>query len=193
MGSKARIMTARIMAAFAIIGTLASATAGESKADDDRKSIDCTETDLHFTGDGFKVTCSELKSQQLQQSDGSAQIRVEMLTASTTDDRNWLIALDFRILGSLAIRRMGLEDDVHSHFTTLPTKNWKSTDDVGGFEAAEFESVNESRDIYDCVAFQQFMNRRYNGFSRWVVGVSCSTKGVETARQTLTGFGGPGG
>ena len=165
---------------------------GPATAEDDETPIDCSRTDLQFTGEPFEVKCATFKNEQIHQSDGSAQVRVDMLTADSTRAPDWLVALDSRILGSLAIRRIGIEENVQSYFSKLPIKNWKSVGEVQGFETAEFIS-NGNDDVQDCVAFQRFFNRRYNGFSRWVVGVACSSDGKEAAYKTLAGFSGPGG
>jgi len=51
----------------------------------------------------------------------------------------------------------------------------------------------DNGEVQDRVAFQRFFNRRSHGFSRWVVGVSCSSDGNEVAYKVLAGFSGPAG
>jgi hypothetical protein len=181
------------LAAAAFAMSAAALIAGQVRAaGDERTPIECGATDLQFAGERFEVKCAELESQQIQQSDGSAQVQVKVLTADSTRTPDWLVGVDFRILGSLARRRIGIEENIHNYFPKLPTKDWKNVAEVQGFEAAEFESIGGG-EVQDCVAFQRFFNRRYNGFSRWVVGVSCSSDGREVAYKTLAGFSGPGG
>jgi hypothetical protein len=177
-------------AAFAMLAAAMMARPGLAE-DDNETPIDCSKTDLQFAGERFEVKCAQLKGEQIQQSDGSAQVQTWTLNADSTKAADWLVAVDSRILGSLAIRRVGLEENIHFYFPKLPTKNWKGRDAVQGFEAAEFESSGGG-EVQDCVAFQRFFNRRYNGFSRWVVGVTCSSDGREVAYRTLGGFSGPG-
>lgn len=181
------------LAAAAFAMAAVALVAGAVRAEDDEQTpIECAATDLQFTGERFQVKCAELKGEQIHQSDGSAQLQVKLLTADSTRAPDWLVAVDFRILGSLAIRRIGIEENIHNYFSKLPTKAWKNVGAVQGFEAAEFESIGGG-EVQDCVAFQRFFNRRYNGFSRWVVGVSCSSDGRDVAYKTLAGFSGPGG
>jgi hypothetical protein len=182
-----------LAAAVIAMSAAALVAAGQVRAEDDEQTpVECGSTDLQFTGERFEVKCAALKGEQIHQSDGSAQVQVKMLTADSTKAPDWLVAVDFRILGTLAVRRIGIEENIHNYFSKLPTKDWKSVDAVQGFEAAEFESIGGG-EVQDCVAFQRFFNRRYNGFSRWVVGVSCSSDGREVAYKTLAGFSGPGG
>jgi hypothetical protein len=178
-------------AALAMVSAVAIARPGLAE-DDGQTPIDCSKTDLQFSGERFEVKCAALKGEQIQQSDGSAQVQTWTLNAESTKAADWLVAIDSRILGSLAIRRIGIEENIHSYLPKLPTKNWKSVAETQGFEAAEFDSVGGG-EVQDCVAFQRFFNRRYNGYSRWVVGVSCSSDGREVAYRTLSGFSGPGG
>lgn len=158
---------------------------------DDETPIDCSKTDFEFTGEWFEVKCTEFDAMQLYQAYGSAQVQVRLLSVNSTRTADWLSAADFRILGSLAVRRSGIEDNVHSYFEKLPAANWKSVKPVQGFEAAEFETSGGG-EVQDCVAFQRYFNRRYDGFSRWLVGVSCSSDGKDPAYRTLAGFSGPG-
>jgi hypothetical protein len=182
----------RLVAAAMAMSAAALVAGHVRAAEEEQTPIECGATDLQFTGERFEVKCAVLKGEQIQQSDGSAQVQVKMLTADSTRTPDWLVGVDFRILGSLAIRRIGIEENIHNYFPKLPTKDWKSVDKVQGFEAAEFESIGGG-EVQACVAFQRFFNRRYNGFSSWVVGVSCSSDGREVAYRTLAGFSGPGG
>ncbi len=165
---------------------------GLAQEDDKRKTVECGDTDMAFSGERFEVECIEYDGYQIHQSDGSAQVQVKGLFADSTRAPDWLVAVDSRILGSLAIRRIGIQDNIQSYFENLPIKDWKTVDDVQDFETAEFVSIDND-EVRDCVAFQRFFNRRYNGYSRWVVGVSCSSDGKEVAYKTLAGFSGPGG
>jgi len=176
----------------AVLAAAIMGRAGLGEADDKRVPIDCSETDLQFTGERFDVECVEFKGRQIHHSEGSAQVQTRVLFADSTRAPDWLIAIDSRVLGSLAIRRIGIEDNIGTYFKELPIKDWKSVPEVQGFETAEFVSIGDG-EVRDCIAFQRFFNRRYNGFSRWLVGVSCSSDGKEVAYQVLAGFSGPGG
>jgi hypothetical protein len=192
-GRGIRVKVRFAAAAFAMLAAAFIAGPAPAEEEDDKRTpIDCGKTDLQFTGELFEVECSTFENEQIHRSDGSAQVKVILLTANSHRTADWLAAVDFRILGSLAIRRVGIEDNIHSYFSKLPTKNWKHVDDVQDFETAEFESIGGG-EAQDCVAFQRFFNRRYNGFSSWVVGISCSSDGKDVAYKTLAGFSGPGG
>jgi hypothetical protein len=189
-GIRVKVSFAAAAVAMLAVAFFAGQTLAEEK-DDKRTPIDCSKIDMQFTGEQFEVECTEFKGEQIHQSDGSAQVQTKVLTADSNRTADWLAALDSRILGSLAIRRIGLEENIHDYFSKLPIKNWKSLGDVQGFEAAAFESAG-SDDIQDCVAFQRFYNRRYNGYSSWLVGVACSSDGKDAALKALAGFSGPG-
>lgn len=185
---------AAALAMLAVAWLAVASLAGSALAEDDddkQTEIDCGKTDFAFKGADFEVRCTEFKDHQIHQTDGSAQVQVNVMFANSTQAPDWLIAVDSRILGSLAIRRVGLEDDIATYFKTLAIKDWKRVDDVQDFETAEFVSIGDG-EVRDCIAFQRFVSRRYNGFSRWVVGVSCSSDGKEMAYKTLAGFSGPG-
>src|ERR1043165_8554892 len=104
------------MALAVLAATIVGGTARAEEDDGKRKTIDCSETDLEFAGEKFKVECTAFKDREIHQSDGSAQVQVNVLYADSTQAPDWLVAIDSRILGSLAIRRIGIEDNVASYF-----------------------------------------------------------------------------
>ena len=156
---------------------------------EDGRSVDCGDIAMKFTGPGFKVTCMDF-SDHTALSGGT---RVELLSAQADDEQQILNALVIRALGSIYLKRRGMEEDVRSYFSEENVRDWQQTDNVAGFEFAQYTGKTDEGGPAKCIAFRRQINRRYEGFGRIVVGFGCATHGREQLIETLKMLTAPGG
>lgn len=157
------------------------------------KEIDCGDTALSFDVPDFKVTCKDYSDTSALSNAGA--MRVEVLTAISDARQQIIIAVDMRALGGIYLGQRGLEEDIRSSFSNEALRNWKRTEDVAGYEFAEYTGRDADE---SCIAFRRTMNRRNggigdSGFGRKVVGFGCTTESREQLVDSLKKLEAPGG
>jgi hypothetical protein len=179
----------RLLLAAGIVGVLG---AGNLRADDEKKEVDCKETDLGFSASGYTVKCTDLGKSTMDVDGTFGARKTDKLNADSDAEQTFLIVIDNRPIGQFFLRRASLENDVESYYSGGTFKNWTAGTAVAGFEVGEFDGESDEGSPMDCIGFRHQGARRYDGLARLVVGVACSLKGRTHSYDALKHLQAPG-
>jgi hypothetical protein len=159
---------------------LVFAVLGGSAAQAEGTKIDCADTDMALQVPDFEINCKDYSDPTAVSNAGK--LGVELLEAISEKAEQYFAVWDIRAIGSIYLLRKGFEEDVHSNFPDEELAEWRPrTDQVAGFEFAEYVNRRRGANEEECIAFRRQMTRRNGGydnagFGRIVIGFGCTTR-----------------
>ena len=175
---------------------LAAASANTAAAEDHGKPMDCADLAIKLNAPDFKLSCKDFSDPSALSNAGK--IQAELLTAISEKQEQFFAVWDIRAIGGIYLKRQGLEEDVHGFFPDEKLTQWKKTDDVAGYEFAQYVNQRSGSSEEECIAFRRQMNRRNggigdSGFGRVVLGFGCTVGDRAALIESLKQIDAPGG
>ena len=163
---------------------------------DEGKKIDCTDLDMQLKAPEFELTCTDYTDHSAVSNAGG--LRAELLKAVSESQEQFIAVWDLRALGSIYLKRRGLEEDIRDFFSDEQLAEWKATEPVEGFEFAQYVNRRSGSAEEECIAFRRQMTRRNggagdSGFGRVVIGFGCTTRERAVLLESLKQLDAPGG
>jgi hypothetical protein len=168
---------------------------GTAQAEEGQK-IDCADMAMQLKAPGFEITCTDYSDRSAVANSG--RLRAELLSAISESQEQVIRVWDIRAIGSIYLKRRGLEEDLRDFFPDEKLDEWKVIEPVAGFESAQYVNRRSGSSEEECIAFRRQMTRRNggagdSGFGRVVLGFGCTTATRERLIETLKQLDAPGG
>jgi hypothetical protein len=177
---------------FSALCAMVSATGAEAEG----TKIDCADTDFALKVPDFQLSCKDYSDPTAVSNAGK--LGVELLEAISEKQEQYFAVWDIRAIGSIYLLRKGFEEDVHSNFPDEELAEWQTrSDEVAGFEYAEYVNRRSGSNEEECIAFRRQMTRRNGGydnagFGRIVIGFGCTTRERAVLIDSLKHLDAPG-
>jgi hypothetical protein len=189
------MMAMRLMKCFAATAAFLMLSAIGASAEEGTK-LDCADMDMQFKAPGFEITCKDFSDPSAVSNAG--RLRAERLYAFSESQEQFIVAWDVRALGSIYLKRRGMEEDMHDFFPDEKLDEWKVTAPVEGYEFAQYVNRRSGSSEEECIAFRRQMTRRNggagdSGFGRIVLGFGCTTRERSVLIESLKQLDAPGG
>jgi hypothetical protein len=160
------------------------------------EKLDCADLDMQFKASGFEIACMDYSDPTAVSNSG--RLRAELLTAISESEEQFIRVWDLRAIGSIYLKRRGLEEDARDFFPDEKLDEWKVTEPVAGFESAQYVNRRSGSSEEDCIVFRRQMTRRNggagdSGFGRIVLGFGCTTRDRAVLIESLKQLDAPGG
>lgn len=154
-------------------------------------AIDCSSTPFVFSGDGYFVDCLRYEANARKEG-ASGQSQSDVINVTSDERAMFLTLVSIRLTSTgLHMRYQSLRENTRDFFSGVEMQDWNGIGYKGGYDTAEFTSSISGTPSH-CIAIQRYLNPAFGGFKRHVIGMGCSSGGLDAVYGALAKMRAPG-